>query len=336
VFIVFQIRIALVLSFVSAMLACALHHGVDYLIAHGLKRRWAITASVAATMTLGLTVVLLLFPPAVSQGKELILHAPELWEDARETKIYKSLNARFNLDAEIKRQQSNAPRRAGAAVDPVLKILGSAVSFVGALIAVWGVTVLMLIFGERLMKSLLDEALPARRDRYRAVLMKIYRAIGGYITGLGVICGCNALCTTLFLAILRVPFFLPLGILSGLSSLVPLVGNTAAGVLISLIAAATVGVSKGIACGVFFVLYQQFENHILGPLVYRRTVNVNPLLTVIGLLALAEMGGIVGAVLAVPLLAAGQIIARELLAYRRERLHSPPVGPVEAEAEAPA
>jgi predicted PurR-regulated permease PerM len=246
--------------------------------------------------------------------------------------VYRQLDRRLDLDQQIDHLREEGLSRATSAVDPALRALGGALSFLGALAAIWGITIFMLFFGERLVKALLDEATPSHRERYRRVLHEVYRAVGGYLSGLGVICGCNAACTTAFLAIIRVPFFLPLGILSGLSSLVPLVGNTAVGLLITLIALATGGVTRGIACGVFFILYQQFENHVLGPLVYRKTVDVNPLITVVGLMAFAELGGIVGAILAVPVIASAQIIARELLRYRREMLNSPPDGPLKSPA----
>jgi len=76
----------------------------------------------------------------------------------------------------------------------------------------------MLIFGGRVIRAALVEARPERRQVYESVLHKIYRSIGGYLSGLTLICTINATLTTTFLAINRVPFFLPLGILSGASS----------------------------------------------------------------------------------------------------------------------
>jgi predicted PurR-regulated permease PerM len=67
-------------------------------------------------------------------------------------------------------------------------------------------------------------------------------------------------------------------------------------------------------------MYGQLEGNVLGPLVYKRTVHVNPLLTLFAVVFFAELAGILGAVLAVPLLATGQIILRELLLVRREKL----------------
>lgn len=330
VYLLMHIKIALVLTLAAAMLASALHHGVDFLRGQRLGRRAAIWTVLLSSMVVGMTVLLLLVPPAVGQAKALVARAPELWQSARQTRAYQQLDRRFDLDEQVERLREEAPSKATTVVQPGLRVLGGALSVLGALVAVWGLTVFMLFFGERLVKAVLDETLPSHRERYRRVLHKIYRAVGGYLSGLAVICGCNAACTTLFLAIARVPFFLPLGILSGLSSLVPLVGNTAVGALITAVALATGGLGKGIACGVFFIVYQQVENHVLGPLVYRRTVNVNPLITVVGLLAFAELGGVAGAVLAVPVIASIQIVTRELLAYRREALNVPPRGPLQA------
>ena len=156
-----------------------------------------------------------------------------------------------------------------------------------------------------------------------SVLGKVYRSIGGYVGGLVIVVSVNAAVTTGFLAIVRVPYFLPLGLLSGLSSLLPMVGNTLAGLLISLVALAAGG--GWLAAGVagFFVLYQQFENQLLGPLVYRQTIHLNPLVGLLAVLVFTELAGIPGALAAVPLVAVGQVILRELLAFRRERLAGP-------------
>jgi predicted PurR-regulated permease PerM len=327
-----QVKLALVMTVASAMVACALHHGVDFLRRQGLKRWAAIWMVLASTVVVGATVLLLLVPPAVGQAKALVDRAPDLWSQAKESRLYQQLDRRFYLDRQMEHLRAEAPAKATTVVQPGLRILSGALSALGALVAVWSVTIFMLFFGERLVKAMLDETLPSHRERYRRVLHKIYQAVGGYLSGLTVICGCNAACTTTFLAIARVPFFLPLGILSGLSSLVPLVGNTFMGAAITLVALITGGLSKGIACAVFFICYQFFENHVLGPLVYRRTVNVNPLITVVGLLAFAELGGVAGAVLAVPVIAAAQIVTRELLSYRRETLNVPPRGPLQSPA----
>src|SRR5256885_1020233 len=128
------------------------------------------------------------------------------------------------------------------------------------------------------------------------------------------ICSINATLTTTFLAITRMPFFLPLGLASGFSSLIPYAGPAVAGTTISLLALVTGGPWKGLATAIYFIVYGQVEGNVLSPLIFRRTVHVNPLIVTLSLLFLGEVFGIVGAVLAVPITAAAQIVLREILA----------------------
>jgi len=179
----------------------------------------------------------------------------------------------------------------------------------------------MLIFGGRVIRAALAEARAERRPIYENVLRKIYRSIGGYLSGLTLICTINATLTTTFLAINRVPFFLPLGILSGASSTIPYAGPFVTGTFISLLTLVTQGVWHGLACGIYFVLYGQLEGNVLSPLIFRRTVHVNPLVVTVSVLFLGEMAGIMGAIVAVPVVAALQIIGREILRERREQLN---------------
>jgi predicted PurR-regulated permease PerM len=171
-----------------------------------------------------------------------------------------------------------------------------------------------------LIHAALEEARPESRNLYGDVLDKIYRSIGGYLGGLTLICTVNATLTTTFLAINGVPFFLPLGILSGLSSMIPYAGPVVTGTLITLLTLITGGGWHALACVIYFIAYGQLEGNVLGPLIFRRTVHVNPLVVVLSVLFLGEMAGIIGAIVAVPVVAALQIVAREMLRVRRERL----------------
>jgi predicted PurR-regulated permease PerM len=187
----------------------------------------------------------------------------------------------------------------------------------------------MLLFGGRLVDALLAEAVPATRIRYERVLAKTYTSIGGYLGGLVFIALVNAVLNGVVLAALGLPFFVPLAILSGIGSFVPYVGAIAAGGLIALVGLASGGPWMGLAVIGWYLLYQQvLENHILIPLVYRRTIQLNPLVTLLAVVFLGDAAGIVGAILAVPLTAIAQIVVRELILLRRERLRVPATGEV--------
>jgi putative heme transporter len=209
-----------------------------------------------------------------------------------------------------------------------LTALGGVLSAVGAAVTVSVLVVFMLIFGGRLVRAVLAEARPEHVAAYESIMGKIYQSIGGYLGGLALICTANGTLTTAFLAIDGVPFFLPLGILSGMSSMVPYAGPAVVGTTIALIALVTKGTWHGIAAGIYFISYGQVEGNILGPLVFRRTVHVNPLVTTLSILLLGEVAGVVGAVVAVPVVATLQIILREILQNRRDQLKiARPPGP---------
>ncbi len=127
------------------------------------------------------------------------------------------------------------------AATPILTALGGILTLAGALVTIFFLTVFMLIFGGRVIRAALAEARSERRQIYENVLHKIYRSIGGYLSGLTLICTINATLMITFLAINYVLFFLPLGILSGASSTIPYAGPFVTGTLISLIALVTGG-----------------------------------------------------------------------------------------------
>ena len=204
-------------------------------------------------------------------------------------------------------------------MSPVLSAIGGVVAALGGVVGFLFLSVFMLVFGGDVVRALLAEVSPARRERLERVAASTYHAVGGYLGGLLGICAINATLTTIFLVIVRMPFFLPLGILSGSSSLVPYAGPLVAGATITVFALVTGGVWKAVATAIYFVLYGQLEGNVLAPLIFKKTAHVNPLVTLVAILFLAEFAGVFGAIVAVPVAAVAQVIAREILSTRRER-----------------
>ena len=312
--------VAITLTYVALLLAVTLDHGVKMLVRRGLKRSLAI--AVVSILLAGLLTGLAftLIPPAVSQGQTLVEQAPAYIHSARGSHLFGRLDARFHLADHIEKLEEGFPAMLEGAAKPILAAVGGVLSFVGAAVTVLLLTAFMLIFGGRLIYAAMDEARPESRNLYGDVLDKIYRSIGGYLGGLALICTVNATLTGTFLAINGVPFFLPLGILSGLSSMIPYAGPVVTGTVITLLTLITGGGWHALACVIYFVAYGQFEGNVLGPLIFRRTVHVNPLVVILSVLFLGEMAGIVGAIIAVPVVAALQIILREVLRVRRQQL----------------
>jgi predicted PurR-regulated permease PerM len=308
----------------AVMIAVALDHAVVMLQNRGVSRSLAI--AIISLSLLGLVVALgfTLIPPAIDQGRQLIHDAPSFIRQARGSALFRRLDMRYHIAARVTLAEQQLPEMLEGAATPILSALGGLVSAIGAAVTVAVLVVFMLIFGGRLIRAVLAEARPEHLPTYEDVLHKIYQSIGGYLGGLALVCSVNATCTTTFLAIDRVPFFLPLGIISGMSSMVPYAGPAVVGAAIAIIALLTKGLWHGIAAGIYFIAYGQVEGNLLSPLIFKRTVHVNPLVTTISILVMAEIAGVVGAIVAVPIVATLQIVLREVLRIRREQLKIPP------------
>jgi predicted PurR-regulated permease PerM len=312
--------VAVALTAAALMIAVALNHLVHMLVRRRVRRPLAIIIVVLGAFAVIVALGFTLIPPAVSQGKQLVADAPGFIRAARGSTLFHRLDDRFQIADRVQEAERHLPEMLEGAASPVLAAVGGLLSAVAAVVTITFLVVFMLIFGPPLVQHLLAEARLERRHMYKDVLGKIYESIGGYLGGLLAICSINAVLTTTFLAADRVPFFLPLGILSGLSSMVPYAGPFVAGTMISLLALTTQGVWHGVAAAIYFVAYGQLEGNVLSPLIFRRTVHVNPLVVTLSILFLGEIAGVMGAIVAVPVVAALQIILREVLRIRREQL----------------
>jgi predicted PurR-regulated permease PerM len=211
----------------------------------------------------------------------------------------------------------------------VLGLSGAAISvtkgvlnFIIGAVTVAFLTFFMLLEGPDWMERFYGLLPPESQPRWRAVGHGIYRQVGGYVTGnlaISLIAGSLA---TFALLLLGVPFAVALGLLVGLLDLIPLVGATLAAVIVVGVAFLH-SVPAGIVMIVFFVVYQQFENHVLQPLVYNRTVALSPLAILISVLVGAELAGVLGALAAIPVAGAIQVLIVDFLRARRERTIEP-------------
>jgi predicted PurR-regulated permease PerM len=315
--VVFLLRtqVSLTLAAGAAMLAIGMDHAVAPLTRRGLPRKWAVPAVVLSLLGLGVALGLVLVPPVLAQAKAFAAAAPALWARLQETPLLLALDLRFDLKEKLK---ESMPAAAGA-LRPVLGAIGGVLSVAGGLVSLLLLAIFMLIFGGDLVAALLAEASGANRPRYQRLASKVYRSVGGYVGGVAAIGAINATVSSAFLAVIGMPFFLPLGLLSGVFSAVPYAGPLASTVVLSLLALATAGPLKALATLVFCLLYAQVEGSVVGPLVFRSTVHVSPLLVTLAILFMAEFMGLPGALVAVPAVAVAQILVRELLALRRER-----------------
>ncbi len=136
-------------------------------------------------------------------------------------------------------------------------------------------------------------------------------SIAGYVRGNLLISLLAGVGSFVAMTILRVPFALPLALAVGILDLIPLIGAIL-GAGLCVIVALTVGWAPALVLLVYFVVYQQVENHAILPVVYAKLVALSPLTVLIVSLAGAFLGGLVGVLLAIPLASAGSILVGEI------------------------
>jgi len=314
-------RHVIVWILISLFLALAMNPAVEWFQRHGIRRRGyasAVTFFLVLAALAGLGA--LFVPTVVHQVTEFVGKVPDYVHDISHGKgRFGFLETKYHLPERIR----DAIRKRG--VGNVLGLSGAAVSFtksvitiVVATITIAFLTFFMLLEGpkwvERFYGLLPEESQP----RWRNVGNQIYRTVGGYVTGNLVISVIAGGLTTLVLIIMGVPFAVALGLLVGILDLIPLAGATIAAIIIGAVAFIH-SITAGIVVVVFFIVYQQIENHFLQPVVYGRTVQLSPLLVLISVLIGAEIAGILGALGAIPVAGALQVVVVDWLQHRRER-----------------
>ena len=206
-----------------------------------------------------------------------------------------------------------------------LSVTKSVITIIAATVTIIFLTFFMLLEGGDWMERCYSLFPEESRPRWRRVGHDIYKTVGGYVTGnilISLIAGASI---TVVLLVLGVPYAVALGLLVGVLDLIPLAGATVAGVIVTGVAFLHT-IPAGIIVLVFFIVYQQLENHFLQPVIYGRTVQLSPLAVLVSVLVGAELAGILGALAAIPVAGAIQVIIRDQLSVR---------SPVEPDAESP-
>jgi predicted PurR-regulated permease PerM len=196
-----------------------------------------------------------------------------------------------------------------------IAITKSVLTFVVAVVTIAFMTFFMLLEGPKWMERFYALLPDESRDKWRNIGYDIYRTVGGYVTGNLLISVIAGIATTIVLLIMGVPYAVALGVLVAILDLIPLAGATLAAIIVSTVAFID-GIPEGIVVLLFFIVYQQIENHLLQPLVYSRTVQLSPLAILISVLIGAKLAGILGALAAIPVAGTIQVL---LLAWLAER-----------------
>src|SRR5262245_1268566 len=306
---------------VSLFLAMALNPAVDWFMQHGIKRRGQAAGLTYALALIAIAAIGYAFiPTLVNQVNDFAQAVPGYVDDVTKGRgRFGFLETKYHIVEKIREQvrEGGASRVLGL-TGAAITITKSVISLVVATITIAFLTFFMLLEGPVWMERIFGLIPEASRPRWRKVGYDVYRTVGGYVTGNLVISLIAGTLTTVVLLALGVPFAVALGVIVAILDLIPLAGATIAGVIIGTVAFLH-SITAGIVVVVFFVVAQQLENHFLQPVVYSRTVKLSPLVVLVAVLVGAKLAGILGALGAIPVAGAIQVLLIDWHEHRRAR-----------------
>ncbi|MCW2617487.1 MAG: hypothetical protein JWR28_636 [Modestobacter sp.] len=301
----------LLLIILALVFALGLDPIVSWLGRHGLRRGWGVAVVTVAFLLIVVGVFAVIIPPIVTQVEQLSRAVPGLLQQLQDrSSALGRLNARYHLLDSLKAQFAG-----GGHSLPLGGVLNVGLAVFGTLTAVVTVLVLTVYFLSNLpaIRRVVYHTFPAsRRGRARELGDEISARVGGYVLGNLLTSVIAGLGTFLFLEIVHVPYAVALGVLVAVLDLIPVIGSTIGGILVTLVAL-SVSSTVAIASLVFYIAYRLLEDYLLVPRVMNRAVNVPPVLTIVALLIGGALLGVVGAFLAIPAAAAVQLVVTSVV-----------------------
>jgi predicted PurR-regulated permease PerM len=302
VFALVQLKLVVIPVLIALILAAAVSPVVRWMVAHRVPRMLATWITLIGGIAIFGGIVTLIVFAVRGQWDELGRSASDGIDDLR--------GFLANGPIQIDQAQLDSAR------DAVVDFLTSSQFGTGALAGVSAagevITGALLVFvilfffikdGPRIWAFFLKPFSGYRLERGQRIGATAVRVLGGYVRGTAVIALVDAVAIGVGLAVLQVPLALPLAIIVFIGAFIPLIGATLAGVLAALVALVANGPVVALIVVIIVIAVNQLEGDLLQPVVMAQSLKLHPLVILVALTAGTILGGIIGAVLSVPIAA---------------------------------
>jgi predicted PurR-regulated permease PerM len=310
-------------TLLSIMIAAVIALGLDPVVGELVRRGWKRgIAAVTVFLSLGVAVVVLVLVTAGPLWNEIVefLQAlPGYWEELTNSDVFETFISTAGADDTIKNLLKDLASGLPEAATAVLGVAGGAFGSFLSLITLTFLSLFLLIERPGITDWLFGFTPPEIERRWRPVVEDSISAISASLVGNVAISVIAALVAGLSAWAFGLPFPVVLAVITGLLDLIPQVGATVAAVILVGVAL-TVSTPAAIGMLIIQLIYQQVENYIIYPIVYRRAVELSAFTTIAAVLLAGTLLGVVGAILAVPFAAALKVVFREAGAPRRARM----------------
>ncbi|HEX6399527.1 MAG TPA: AI-2E family transporter [Actinomycetota bacterium] len=347
---VFSVFNVVVLVLLAAILAIGLDPAVRRIERLGRSRGRAVTLIFLGAIGIVVLFMWFVIPPLVTQVGELADDIPVYVE--RLSQRDDAVGRYFQEEDVAERLRDfigDLPSRISSSFGTILGVAKGVASTIFNVFTVAILTIYFMLSLPRMRRTAAVAFAPSARERAEAVMDQAISRIGGYVAGILTTASIAGLSALAFFAILNllgvgVPFAFPLAIWAALMGLIPAVGayiGAAPAVIVGFFQSPV----TGIVILVYFLVYQQVENYAIQPRVMKNAVNLSPAAVIVATLVFGSLGGVAGAVLALPLAATIKVVIVEVFLRGRVEegdaaaaatLHEHDQAEAEAEAEAKA
>jgi len=309
-------REVLLLTALAFVIALGLDPIVGALGHLGVPRWLGVLIVLLASLAVVGVFLALAVPPLAGEVNRLIALAPHY---AQSLQNRNSLLARLNHQYHVVTDLRHALSHGGVqVVGSGLVGAGKKLLSVAEGVAIVTALVIYLLFDMPRVKRAIYRMVPrSRRPRTSALIDEVFVRVGGYVFGNVLTSVIAGLGTLVWLESFSVPYPAVLSVFVGLMDLIPFVGSTIAGLIVALVAL-TVSVPVAVATAIFYIVYRNLEDYLITPRVMRRTVRVPGLVTVLAVVIGGALFGIIGALIAIPVAAAVQLVVEEVVFPRME------------------
>jgi predicted PurR-regulated permease PerM len=319
---VFRFYMVVFLFLVAVMLGTATKPSVGWLERRGIRTEIGAILVYIALLALLALFLLLIVPMLAGQVSSVIDKLPEHYRALREGLINSNnrfiQRLAFGLPVTIAFSLSSiATPAAGdspglAAIGPALAVLGSVAKAIFVVMAILILAYYWVQEGEVLVRRVILLLPPERREPTRGLYAELEGTVSGYFRGQALLCLAVGLLVLVGYTIIGLPYAIGLALIMMVCEAIPMIGPLL-GAIPAMLVALTVAPDKILLTAVVIFVAQMSENHLLVPRIMGRSVGVNPIITILGIAAFGALFGFAGALLAVPLSAAVQIMASRAL-----------------------
>ena len=296
---------------IGSLLALALNPLVDATQRRVRRRPIAVALVLVGFAVTALGLIALLAPPAVHQAQDLESQLPRIVRQLNDLPVVGARLEKAHTSVKVQRWIEELPQRLSGDTTPIARAGRAVFDGVLAAFLTFLVAVTLLLDGERIVTNVRRAVPLGRREQADRVARLAYGVVGRYVAGSLLVAAIAGIFILVSGLVLQVPLTPLLAVWVMVFDLVPQIGGAVGGIPFVALGFSHSAVT-GVICLVLFVLYLQIENHVIQPVVVGKTVKLSPPATMTAALVGVSTAGVVGALVAVPVVGAVKVAYLEL------------------------